>query len=181
MPLVKTQAEGINLADTFAFSGTVSGAGGGVILKVVSNTFTTMTTISNTTADFGLSCAITPTKANSLLMISASILYSASSNDSGCFITDSSNNVIQQPPANGNRFRGHFGTHYGSSSTTTYDTYREYHTVFVTHAGTSEQTFKVRAVTASSSALYTNRNVYNGDRFADPQGISTMIIQEIAQ
>ena len=26
MPLVKTQAEGINLADTFAFSGTVSGA-----------------------------------------------------------------------------------------------------------------------------------------------------------
>tara|TARA_R110001592_G_scaffold292031_2_gene561523 strand:- start:315 stop:926 length:612 start_codon:yes stop_codon:yes gene_type:complete len=27
MPLVKTQAEGINLADTFAFSGTVSGAG----------------------------------------------------------------------------------------------------------------------------------------------------------
>lgn len=28
MPLVKTQAEGINLADTFAFSGTVSGAGG---------------------------------------------------------------------------------------------------------------------------------------------------------
>tara|TARA_R100000426_G_C4787990_1_gene97383 strand:+ start:50 stop:592 length:543 start_codon:yes stop_codon:yes gene_type:complete len=28
MPLVKTQAEGINLADTFAFTGTVSGAGG---------------------------------------------------------------------------------------------------------------------------------------------------------
>jgi hypothetical protein len=27
MPLVKTQAEGINLADTFAFTGTVSGAG----------------------------------------------------------------------------------------------------------------------------------------------------------
>lgn len=28
MPLTKTQAEGINLADTFAFTGTVSGAGG---------------------------------------------------------------------------------------------------------------------------------------------------------
>ena len=28
MPLTKTQAEGINLADTFAFTGTVTGAGG---------------------------------------------------------------------------------------------------------------------------------------------------------
>ena len=28
MPLIKLQAEGLNLADTFAFSGTVSGAGG---------------------------------------------------------------------------------------------------------------------------------------------------------
>jgi hypothetical protein len=27
MPLTKTQADGINLADTFAFTGTVSGAG----------------------------------------------------------------------------------------------------------------------------------------------------------
>ena len=27
MPLVKTQAEGINLADTFAFTGTLSGVG----------------------------------------------------------------------------------------------------------------------------------------------------------
>ena len=30
MPLTKTQADGINLGDTFAFTGTVSGAGGGV-------------------------------------------------------------------------------------------------------------------------------------------------------
>ena len=29
MALTKTQADGINLADTFAFTGTVSGAGGG--------------------------------------------------------------------------------------------------------------------------------------------------------
>ena len=29
MPLTKTQADGINLADTFAFTGTVTGAGGG--------------------------------------------------------------------------------------------------------------------------------------------------------
>ena len=44
MPLVKTQAEGINLADTFAFTGTVSGAGGGKILQVK--------TSGNITSDF---------------------------------------------------------------------------------------------------------------------------------
>ena len=35
MPLIKLQAEGLNLADTFAFTGTVSGAGGGKVLQAV--------------------------------------------------------------------------------------------------------------------------------------------------
>ena len=35
MPLVKTQAEGINLADTFAFTGTVSGAGTRKLLRTI--------------------------------------------------------------------------------------------------------------------------------------------------
>tara|TARA_B100000886_G_C20420154_1_gene491138 strand:+ start:1086 stop:1607 length:522 start_codon:yes stop_codon:yes gene_type:complete len=71
MPLVKTQAEGINLADTFAFSGTVSGAGGGKILKFEKVTFTaefqtqndSFTDITNATLSF------TPTSASSTLRI----------------------------------------------------------------------------------------------------------------
>jgi hypothetical protein len=39
MTLIKTRARGINLADTFAFTGTVSGAGGGLV-KVSSHTIT---------------------------------------------------------------------------------------------------------------------------------------------
>ena len=35
MALTKVQAEGVNLADTFAFTGTVSGAGGLVKLAVL--------------------------------------------------------------------------------------------------------------------------------------------------
>lgn len=35
MPLTKTQAEGINLADTFAFTGTVTGAGDPATLKLL--------------------------------------------------------------------------------------------------------------------------------------------------
>jgi len=40
MPLTKTQAEGINLADTFAFTGTVSGAGDMQLLATSSSTST---------------------------------------------------------------------------------------------------------------------------------------------
>ena len=40
MPLTKLQAEGLNLADTFAFSGTVSGAGGGKVLAIYQDTKT---------------------------------------------------------------------------------------------------------------------------------------------
>lgn len=38
MALIKARSRGINLADTFAFSGTVSGAGGGKILQIKTNT-----------------------------------------------------------------------------------------------------------------------------------------------
>lgn len=55
MPLTKTQAEGINLADTFAFTGTISGAGD---LEKVSSSTATQTGLTNlqitlpTTNDF---------------------------------------------------------------------------------------------------------------------------------
>jgi len=46
MPLVKTQAEGINLADTFAFTGTVSGASNSFV-KLASTTVSSNTTSVN--------------------------------------------------------------------------------------------------------------------------------------
>ena len=48
MPLVKTQAEGINLADTFAFTGTVSGVGGFKKLHTETNTNQSSIDITNT-------------------------------------------------------------------------------------------------------------------------------------
>ena len=53
MPLVKTQAEGINLADTFAFTGTVSGAGGVSNLQIFRvNQQITATTTPTTITDW---------------------------------------------------------------------------------------------------------------------------------
>tara|TARA_R100000353_G_scaffold137954_1_gene98051 strand:- start:440 stop:1036 length:597 start_codon:yes stop_codon:yes gene_type:complete len=48
MPLVKTQAEGINLADTFAFTGTVSGVGGDLLYSLTSSSSVTAHDISAT-------------------------------------------------------------------------------------------------------------------------------------
>jgi len=154
----------------------------GSVLQTVSNTFTNTDSFTNETADTGLSCAITPIESNSTLMITVSLYYSLTGNGAFAFITDSSNNMIQQPPASSNRARAHFGTNYGSSSFMTYNTMRSSHTVFTTHTGTSAQTFKVRVTSnALSAVFYINRNVYHGDRFEDSVGISTMFIQEIKQ
>lgn len=153
----------------------------GSVLQTVSNTFTGVDSFTNETTDTGLSCAITPRESNSILMITASLYYAIEGNGTFGFITDSSNNMIQQPPADGSRARAHFGTHYASASFMTYNTIRSSHTVFTTHSGTSAQTFKVRVTANSVATFYINRNQYNTDRFEDPRGISTMFIQEIKQ
>ena len=71
MSLSKIQSESINLADNFAFTGTVSGAGGGKVAQVVHQNFTTaFSTTSSSYADTGLTLAITPTASDSQLYIS---------------------------------------------------------------------------------------------------------------
>ena len=53
MPLTKTQAEGINLADTFAFTGTVSGVGGFIpISKTVSTSTVTSVDFDNLSTSY---------------------------------------------------------------------------------------------------------------------------------
>ncbi len=70
MALSKIQAESMNLADTYAFTGTVSGAGGGKVAQIVYQNFTSsFTTTSSSYADTGLTLAITPTASDSKLYI----------------------------------------------------------------------------------------------------------------
>ena len=70
MPLIKLQSEGLNLADNFAFTGTVSGAGGGKILQVQNTTSSTQrTTQSNSFVDSGLAVSITPSATTSKILI----------------------------------------------------------------------------------------------------------------
>jgi len=70
MPLIKLQAEGLNLADTFAFSGTVSGAGGGKVLQIVNGNFGTEQNISITSYyDSAMTLNITPSSSSSKVLV----------------------------------------------------------------------------------------------------------------
>jgi len=74
MALIKTRSRGINLADTFAFSGTVSGAGGGKIGQVIEADVTTATTITSTSwVDVNLEVTITPSATSSKVLIIGAI------------------------------------------------------------------------------------------------------------
>lgn len=71
MALSKIQSESVNLADDFAFTGTVSGAGGGKVLQVKqavtdatwSTPYTTLTDVT------GMSVSITPSATSSKILV----------------------------------------------------------------------------------------------------------------
>ena len=74
MTLIKTRARGINLADDFAFTGTVSGAGGGKVGQVISAVTTTATNIASTSyADTTATASITPSATTSKVLVLVSI------------------------------------------------------------------------------------------------------------
>ena len=75
MAQIKLQADGLNLADTFAFSGTVTGAGGGIVLQAVQDVHAATCTITTATwTPFSASLAVTITPASTsndiLLLVS---------------------------------------------------------------------------------------------------------------
>ena len=98
MAQIKLQADGLNLADTFAFTGTVTGAGGGKLLQVINAVTSTESVISTDTwTDSGLTADITPASTSSKILIFANCTGTgkASSSTYGKFrlLRDASNIV----------------------------------------------------------------------------------------
>ena len=70
MALIKTRARGLKLDDNFAFTGTITGAGGGKLLQVVQATHGTETnTNSSSYQQSGLTANITPSATSSKILI----------------------------------------------------------------------------------------------------------------
>lgn len=87
MALSKIQSESLNLADDYAFTGTISGAGGGKLLQVVNasvtagETFTSLAGGSSTApnyTDTNLTLNITPSATTSKILVLGSFYYDAS-------------------------------------------------------------------------------------------------------
>jgi hypothetical protein len=72
MPISLVQSESVNLADNFAFTGTVTGAGGGKTLQMVRAALTARISSSVTAGtyiDTGLTASITPSSSSSKILI----------------------------------------------------------------------------------------------------------------
>ena len=70
MAITKIQSESLNLADNYDFTGTVTGAGGGLLLQIVSFASSGSTnTTSGSYVDTALSATITPSSASNKVLI----------------------------------------------------------------------------------------------------------------
>lgn len=88
MPISKMQSESVNLADNFAFTGTVTGAGGGKVLQVVQkHLVNTQESTSNTSfVNTSLIQAITPSSTSSKILVTVSTQsVTSSSGDYGLY------------------------------------------------------------------------------------------------
>jgi hypothetical protein len=100
MALIKTRARGLKLDDTFAFTGTVSGAGGGKLLQTQSTSSNSRTTISSGSfSGCGLEDTITCSSTSSKVLI----LVSAN------FVADSNNQAVTYVTAKFQLTRNHSG------------------------------------------------------------------------
>jgi hypothetical protein len=104
MALIKARSRGINLADNFAFTGTITGAGGGKVLQVVTvnKTGNSQNTTSSSYADVtNLTANITPSATSSYLLVNVQVSTQNFGNNSTTAphgrvsLTDGSTNFVE--------------------------------------------------------------------------------------
>jgi len=168
MTLVKVRSRGINLADNFAFTGTISGAGGGKINQVVSTNKATINSFSssntNTFVDLGISVSITPSATSSkvLIVYNAHVAQTTSATIHVQLLRDSTvinyNSDLQGSQLqDGNSFR--------FQGTTPYDhaQYMAGHNFLDSPNSTSSLTYKLRGTLGGSysGTYYVGRGIGN--------------------
>ena len=181
MTLSKIQSESINLADTFAFTGTVSGVGkiGQVIQDVKTDTFST-TAVASSPADItGLSASITPTATSSKVLVIVNIGFvSQSSGQHMSFFLKRGSTHINIGDAASNRPRATFGTGENGISYVG----KAISTAFLDSPSSVASTSYSVAVGGESPSITTfiNRSTSDTDGTnADGRFVSSIILQEV--
>jgi len=146
MALSKIQAESMNLADTYTFTGSVSGAGGGKVGQVITSVYNTQsTTTSVTLSDTGHSAIITPSSTNSKVFVQLTYRFRADRRSAqsdfgvGIAILRDSTTILDYSD-------GGFGAHYFWHSSTLQFDARGYKTLTCidSPSSTSALTYKVQ-------------------------------------
>ena len=184
MPLIKLQSEGLNLADNFAFTGTITGAGGGKVLQVVSTTKTDTQTISSTSdvQISGLTAALTCASTSNKVLITGVLSVGGTTNDAGYRIyADSSIITAATGDAASSRRRTTFGG--GAFLGGGNETNRVYTIPFsflYSPSSTSAITYSIYKSDSGSTATYINRSATDNDSQDRQRAISTITVVEIA-
>ena len=162
MPLSRIQSESMNLGDDFAFTGTITGAGGGKVLQVKSTTLTsTFSRANQTFGDItGLSISITPSSTSSKILVFGTVNVSEAG-DSALVRLARDTTALAIGDAAGNRPRVSALTGQGANS---YYTYALTMSHLDSPSSTSALTYKwqIRSGSGSNTA-YVNRTVQDRD------------------
>jgi len=160
-------------------------AAGHIVQVVYAKLDTAFLSTTTDGVDTGLSATINVQDASNKLFIICSALWASEGNWAYMYLSDGSNNVIEQPGASGSRGRFHWGPEYNgdASSNFHYHSSRDTFHCVTTPGSTGNYTVKLRAnnnSSVSNRCVHLNRNVNNDDRYYDPIGISTLTVMEVA-
>jgi len=179
MAITKIQAESMNLADTYAFTGTVSGAGGGKIGQVVSThtNATGFSTSSSTLVDVtGMSVSITPSATSSKILIQASVTCSGTETRRFFVGLKRGSTVIASGDASGSRLSGAFtgAEQEGNNALSNFSV-----SFLDTPSTTSSTTYQITGCAEGGDTFKLNVSAGDGDSASVARGASTITVMEI--
>ena len=166
----------MNLADTYAFTGTVSGAGGGKVGQVVETrlTDTRTTTSTSYSAISGLEASITPSATSSKILVFANVVFSSSNHAHIKFSRDNGSSFVGNGVASGSRDGVNFYAYSVVNSA------RADSIMFLDTTNTaSEITYKAYWKTQSGQTGCLNRTPNDTDAMYGARGVSSITLMEI--
>ena len=179
MALTKIQAESMNLADTYAFTGTVSGAGGGKVLQVVQSVVDgtyNLTTANSFTDVTAMYVDITPSATSSkvLCMVALHGVHVSSN----CYLRLlRGSTAIGTGASSGSKSSVNSGNLYISGGNYMHETNFQF---LDSPSTTSETRYKVQYITDSTSGLKVNRTGNDTDALYTGRSSSTITVMEIS-
>ena len=179
MAISKIQSESLNLADNFTFTGTVSGAGGGKVLQVVTTeTANQCSTTSNTLTDCTpMTVNITPSATTSKILVMVNMNLGGSADQrAGVALRRGSTDIFQG--ADSSNRQGVTSAHVAAEDNSIYNIAFQ---CLDSPSSTSALTYhiQVSAQAAGSETLYLNRTGTNADQQYTKQTKSAITVMEI--